>query len=313
MRCAKLLKWHLVQKYYVTLEPCSHFGKTPPCADALIAARVARVFVGMVDPNPIVCGEGVAKLRAAGIEVVVPLLEDSCRVLNESFIKHITTGRPFVTLKIAMTMDGKIATLNKDSKWITGEKSRAYVHKLRSKLDAIMVGVGTVVKDDPFLTSRIAGGRDPLRIIVDSTLRIPLHAQVLKNTSPARTVIATISDDKDKISRLEAAGAEILRCSNIHDRVDLNSLMLKLGQRGIQSLLLEGGAELAGEALRRGLVDKCLFFYAPKLVAGGGLGPFAGNGASMMADATKLNDLTVKKIGADFLIQGYPEKKCLQA
>ena len=219
---------------YVTLEPCSHFGKTPPCADALIAARVARVFVGMVDPNPIVCGEGVAKLRAAGIEVVVPLLEDSCRFLNESFIKHITTGRPFVTLKIAMTMDGKIATLNKDSKWITGEKSRAYVHKLRSKLDAIMVGVGTVVKDDPFLTSRIAGGRDPLRIVVDSTLRIPLHAQVLKNTSPARTVIATISDDKDKISRLEAAGAEILRCSNIHDRVDLSSLMLKLGQRGIR-------------------------------------------------------------------------------
>lgn len=298
---------------YVTLEPCSHFGKTPPCADALIAAGVAKVFVGMVDPNPKVCGQGVAKLRAAGIEVVVPLLEENCRLLNESFIKHITTGLPFVTLKIAMTIDGKIATSNMDSKWITGERSRAYVHRLRSELDAIMVGVGTILIDDPLLTSRIAKGKDPLRIVVDSTLRIPVHAQVMSNNSPAKTFIATISDDKHKMSRLEAVGAEILVCSNEHGRVNLCNLLLELGRRGIQSVLLEGGAELAGEALRLGLVDKCLFFYAPKLVAGDGLGPFAGKGAPMMADAIKLNHFSVKKIGDDFLMQGYPEKKCLQA
>ena len=155
---------------YVTLEPCAHQGKTPPCADALIAATVARVYVGMVDPNPRVCGKGISKLRAAGIQVEAPLLEEKCRALNEPFIKHVTTGLPFVILKTAMTMDGKIATAGMDSKWVTSEKSRRYVHKLRSELDVIMVGVGTIIKDDPLLTSRIPGGRNPLRVVVDSKL-----------------------------------------------------------------------------------------------------------------------------------------------
>jgi diaminohydroxyphosphoribosylaminopyrimidine deaminase/5-amino-6-(5-phosphoribosylamino)uracil reductase len=297
---------------YVTLEPCSHFGKTPPCADALIAARVGRVFVGMVDPNPRVCGEGIGKLRAAGIPVAVPLLEEQCRLLNEPFIKHVTTGLPFVVLKTAMTMDGKIATAAMDSKWVTSEKSRTYVHKLRGKLDAIMVGVGTVVKDDPLLTSRIPGGKDPLRVIVDSRLRIPLNAKLLHGESQAKTVVATISSDAVAISRLTNLDAEVLTCQEEGNRVDLHSLMTALGTRGVQSVLLEGGAELAGEALRKGLVDKCLFFYAPKLIAGVGLGPFAGNGAAKMADALKLQGIRVTKFGADILVQGYPEKRCLQ-
>nr|WP_279342362.1 bifunctional diaminohydroxyphosphoribosylaminopyrimidine deaminase/5-amino-6-(5-phosphoribosylamino)uracil reductase RibD [Geotalea sp. SG265] len=298
---------------YVTLEPCSHFGKTPPCADALIAARVGRVFVGMVDPNPRVCGAGIGKLRAAGISVTAPLLEEQCRLLNEPFIKHVATGLPFVVLKTAMTMDGKIATVGRDSKWVTSEKSRRYVHKLRAKLDVIMVGVGTVVKDDPLLTSRIPGGRDPLRVVVDSRLRIPLNAQLLHVDSPAKTIVATISSDAGRISRLTDLGAEVLSCSGTGDRVDLFSLMTELGKRGVQSILLEGGAELAGEALRKGVVDKCLFFYAPKLIAGEGLGPFAGDGVDKMADALKLQDVTVIKFGEDILIQGYPEKRCLQA
>ncbi|ACM21025.1 2,5-diamino-6-(5'-phosphoribosylamino)-4-(3H)-pyrimidinone deaminase and 5-amino-6-(5'-phosphoribosylamino)uracil reductase [Geotalea daltonii FRC-32] len=297
---------------FVTLEPCSHFGKTPPCADALIAAKVARVYVGMVDPNPRVCGKGISKLRAAGIQVEAPLLEEKCRALNEPFIKHVTTGLPFVILKTAMTMDGKIATAGMDSKWVTSEKSRRYVHKLRSELDVIMVGVGTIIKDDPLLTSRIPGGRNPLRVVVDSKLRIPPDAHVLHCDSTAKTVVATISSDEAQVSRLAGLGAEVLSCGEDGDRVDLCCLMAKLGKRGVQSVLLEGGAELAGEALRKGIIDKCMFFYAPKLVAGDGLGPFAGNGAGKMADALKLQWVTVTKIGVDILVQGYPEKICLQ-
>ena len=297
---------------YVTLEPCAHFGKTPPCADALKAAKVARVFVGMVDPNPKVCGKGVLLLRSAGIEVVSPFLEGRCRMLNEPFIKHVSTGLPFVVLKSAMTLDGKIATVSRDSKWITGDKSRLYVHKLRAMLDAIMVGVGTVVSDDPLLTSRTLGGRDPLRVVLDSSLRIPLQAQVLHNYSPARTIVATISDDEAKIARLTGLGAAVLRCREKDARVDLHDLLLKLGGLGVQSLLLEGGGELAGDALRSGLIDKCMFFYAPKLVGGEGLGPFAGKGPEFMADSFALKNITIKKVGDDILVQGYPENSCLQ-
>ncbi len=297
---------------YVTLEPCAHFGKTPPCADALIAADVSRVHVGMVDPNPKVCGKGVAKLRSAGIEVVVSLLEEDCRLLNEPFIKHVTTGLPFVILKSAMTLDGKTATADRDSKWITSDKSREYVHKLRAKLDAIMVGVGTVLADDPQLTSRIPGGRDPLRVIVDSSLRIPLAAQVLHLDSMAKTVIATVSDDEDRIARITDSGAEVLCCRKRSGRVDLHDLLAKLGGLGVQSLLLEGGGELAGEALRRGLIDKCMFFYAPKLVGGEGLGPFAGKGVGLMADAFSLKNISISRQGEDILVQGYPENPCLQ-
>lgn len=297
---------------YVTLEPCAHFGKTPPCADALMAAKVSRVHIGMVDPNPRVCGEGISMLRSAGIEVVVSVLEDNCRLLNEPFIKHVTTGLPFVILKSAMTLDGKTATAGKDSKWVTSDKSRQYVHKLRARLDAIMVGVGTVMADDPLLTSRIAAGRDPLRVIVDSTLRIPLSSQVLHVDSPAKTVVATISDDEARIARITAAGADVLRCRQTNGRVDLHDLLVKLGGLGVQSLLLEGGGELAGEALRCGLIDKCMFFYAPKVVGGEGLGPFSGKGVELMADAIPLKNISITKIGGDILVQGYPENACLQ-
>lgn len=292
---------------YVTLEPCAHFGKTPPCADALIAARVGRVYSGMVDPNPRVSGKGMEKLRAAGIEVTAGILEDACRTVNEPFIKHVTTGLPFVILKCALTLDGKSATAEGDARWITNESSRRYVHKLRSQVDAIMVGVGTVIADDPLLTARIPGGRDPLRVVVDSRLRIPPHARMLHQESGAATLVATVSDDAAGIAGIRAKGADVLICKEKRGKVDLHDLMARLGAMHIQSVLLEGGSTLAGEALGQGLIDKVMLFYAPKLVGGDGPGLFAGRGVGRMEDAIRLRDITYTRFGEDLMIQGYPE------
>lgn len=290
---------------YVTLEPCSHHGRTPPCADVLVRAGVSKVIAGMMDPNPLVSGGGMEILKKAGIRVETGVLEGECRRLNEPFIKHVTTGHPFVVLKSAMTLDGKTATSSGDSKWITNARSREYVHKLRGKLDAIMVGAGTVAADDPQLTCRIGRGKNPVRIVVDSTLRIPLHAQVLNGM--ARTIIATTpAAGENKVAAFRAAGVEVLVCSADGRGVDLFDLFGKLGKLGIQSVLLEGGGTLAGEALRSGLIDKFLFFYAPKLVAGAGKGPFAGGGIDRMADALNLKDIVVRNFGTDVLVEGYP-------
>jgi len=292
---------------YVTLEPCAHFGKTPPCARALVAARVARVFVAIVDPNPLVAGKGLEILREAGIEVRVGLLEGAARELNLPFIKWIQTGRPFVTLKSALTMDGKSATANGDSRWITGDRSRREVHRLRGVADAIMVGVGTVVQDDPLLTCRVPGGKDPVRVVVDSTLRVPLHAAVFNPHSAARTLVATCSSDAARLAAVAAHGGEILRCAEREGRVDLEDLFRRLGALGVQSVLLEGGSHLAGAALRAGLIDRCLIFLAPKLVGGAGLGLFAGEGVAMMGDALRLEGMTVQRIGDDLLVRGTPK------
>lgn len=291
---------------YVTLEPCSHFGKTPPCAKALIEARVARVFVAMVDPNPVVSGRGIAMLREAGIEVEVGILEAESRAINRPFIKWILTRRPYVLLKSALTLDGKTATASGDSKWITSDAARREVHRLRGRMDAIMVGVGTVVKDDPLLSCRLPGGKDPLRVVVDTTLRMPLHSAMLDLSSRAGTVVATCSKDQVKIDALKARGAEIVQCRERGGVVDLDHLLELLGERGVQSVLLEGGSHLAGAALRAGLVDRCMFFLAPKLVGGTGTGLFAGEGVSLMADAIRLEGMTVRRVGPDLLVEGEP-------
>lgn len=296
---------------FVTLEPCSHHGRTPPCADALVDAGVARVVAGMVDPNPKVSGRGLARLRTAGVRVETGLLEEECRRLNEPFIKHVTTGRPFVILKCAMTLDGKIATSHGDSKWITNDKSRAYVHRLRGMVDAVMVGSGTVAADDPLLTCRVGRGKNPLRVVVDSSLRTPLHAQVVTDRA-AGTIIATVqSADEEKADALRAAGAKVLTCQADDRWVDLDDLLVRLGTRGIQSVLLEGGGTLAGEALRRKLIDRFLFFYAPKLVGGTGKGPFAGDGVRLIADAVPLKQVSMRRFGSDMLVEAYPEDSCL--
>lgn len=298
---------------YVTLEPCAHYGKTPPCAAALVEAGARRVFAAMVDPNPKVSGKGADILRAAGIEVLTGLMEGESRRLNEPFIKYMTTGLPFVTLKSAMTLDGKTATAGGDSRWVTNEISRRFVHKLRASVDAVMVGSGTVIADDPRLNSRISGGRDPIRVVVDSVLRMPLDAQMLGLVSAAPTIVATLAGDGIKAAELRARGAEVLQCRARNGRVDLNDLLARLGDRGIQSVLLEGGATLAGEALRLGLIDKFLLFYAPRLLGGDGPGLFAGEGATIMADAMQLRDVKLRRFGTDVLLEGYPEVPCLPA
>jgi len=294
---------------YVTLEPCSHHGRTPPCAEALIKAGVARVFAGMTDPNPLVSGCGLAMLREAGISVECGFLEDECRLLNEAFLKHVTTGLPFVILKSAMTLDGKTATASGDSKWITCEESRRYVHTLRSRVDAIMVGVGTVLADDPQLTCRMVRGKDPHRIIVDSRLRTPPTAALFHLDSGAKTILATIERDPEKNAVIHGLAAETLLCEEEEGRVDLADLFRRLGARGVQSILLEGGRELVGAAVRKGLVDKYLLFYAPKIIAGGdGYGLCSGPGIERMGDALRLKATSVRRFAEDFLVIGYPER-----
>ncbi|GFO68054.1 riboflavin biosynthesis protein RibD [Geomonas limicola] len=291
---------------YVTLEPCAHFGKTPPCARALVAAGVARVFVAMVDPNPLVAGKGIEILREAGIEVEVGLLEAEARELNLPFIKWIQTRRPYVILKSALTLDGKSATATGDSRWITGDASRRLVHRLRGQLDAIMVGVGTVIKDDPQLTCRVPGGKDPIRIVVDSGLRLPLHAAVFNAHSAAKTLVATCCGDTAKIAAVAAHGGEVVACGAREGRVDLEDLFEQLGAMGIQSILLEGGSHLAGAALRAGLVDRLMIFFAPKLVGGVGMGLFAGQGVLKMADVLHLEEMKVARSGNDLVVTGIP-------
>ncbi|HBG06711.1 MAG: riboflavin biosynthesis protein RibD [Geobacteraceae bacterium GWC2_58_44] len=291
---------------YVTLEPCAHFGKTPPCAEALIAARVARVYVAMVDPNPLVAGAGIEMLREAGIEVEAGLLEEPCRELNRPFIKWIQTGLPYVVLKSALTLDGMSATASGDSRWVTSDRARREVHRLRGKLDAIMVGVGTVLKDDPLLTCRLPGGKDPLRVVVDSTLRIPLHAALFSVRSAAGTIVATCCQDPSRIDAVSSRGARVLSCRESAGRVDLADLFRRLGELGVQSILLEGGSHLAGAALRAGLIDSCMIFVAPKFVGGAGTALFAGEGVSLMKDAIRLEGMTVKRVGVDLLVEGTP-------
>lgn len=296
---------------YVTLEPCAHYGKTPPCADALVEAGIASLFVGMVDPNPLVAGRGLDRLRGAGIAVTTGLLEQECRALNEPFIKQVTTGLPLVTLKSALTLDGKTATATGDSRWITSLASRKLVHRLRAQADAVMVGSGTVLADDPQLTVRLIKGRSPLRIVVDGSLQIPLHGALMDEAAAVPLLIATASNDQEKIAALGERGAEILRCPADNGRVDLSALMRILGGRGIQSILLEGGERLSGEMLRQGLIDRFLFFIAPKIVGGEGKGVFAGVGAMLMNQARPLVIRKMARVGEDILVEACPEDSCL--
>ncbi len=292
---------------YVTLEPCSHHGKTPPCVDALIAAGVKSVYIGMIDPNPLVAGRGIEKLEQAGIKVQIGILAAECCRLIAPFKLHITTGRPFTIYKAAMTLDGNTATSRGDSQWVSGAESRLQVHQLRDRVEAIMVGVGTVLHDDPLLNTRLADGRgrDPLRVVVDSQLRTPPDCRMLKQQSTAKTLIATISTDQGKISVLRSTGAEVVILPAEAERVSLAALWQELGRRNVQRLLLEGGAELAGAALTEGLIDRLMLFVAPKILGGSSpFGLFSGTGCARMMEAIKLADVSYKSIGEDLLITG---------
>jgi diaminohydroxyphosphoribosylaminopyrimidine deaminase/5-amino-6-(5-phosphoribosylamino)uracil reductase len=293
---------------YLNLEPCTHYGKTPPCAPKVIEAGVKRVVVGMEDPNPLVKGKGVEILRRAGLDVEVGILEKECRRSNEAFCKYILKGEPFVILKVAATLDGKIATRNGNSKWISGEASRRFAHKLRDQVDGVLVGIGTVLKDDPLLTARIKGGRDPYRIVLDSRLKIPEAAKLI-GASPTKVVIAaTELAPEDKIERLGKRGVRILTLDSKEGRVNLKSCLSKLGEIGMMSLLVEGGSQVNGSFLDEGLIDKLLLFLSPKLI-GDRLAPgiFGGRGVSNLQEAIPLKEIKAKRIGEDIFLEGYLE------
>ncbi|MDF2924337.1 MAG: 5-amino-6-(5-phosphoribosylamino)uracil reductase [Paenibacillaceae bacterium] len=290
---------------YVTLEPCSHFGRTPPCADRLIEAKVSRVVVACTDPNPLVAGAGIKRLREAGIQVDTGCLEQEAREINESFHYFIGSRLPFVTLKTASTLDGKIASRTGDSKWVTGEESRAFVHTLRHRQQAIMVGVDTVLADDPSLTTRLSvPGLDPIPVIADSSLRIPEDARVLSGSGAV--ILTTYSAPKDKINRLEASGHAVL-LTGFGPRVDLAEGMRMLGERDIASVLLEGGGKLNGSMLVERLVNKIVLFLAPKIIGGAHApGSFVFGGFSRMKDAIQLDRVRVDTFGKDLCLTGYP-------
>ncbi len=297
---------------YVTLEPCSHHGRTPPCADALLAAGVRRVVCAMADPDVRVAGRGLEKLRAGGVEVAVGVLEAEARALNAAYIKHRETGLPWVVLKTAMTLDGKIATFAGDSKWITSPVSRLAVHRqLRDRCDAILTGVGTVLADDPSLTTRLTHktGRNPWRIVVDSRLRTPLNAEVVRLAGEdGRTILATLgSADPARQAALEALGCHILICEAADGRVDLTDLLRRLGTRSdIIGVLVEGGGQLAASLLAQNLADRWRAFIAPKVIGGDAApGPVGGPGNARMTDAQIVKFRQVRRCGPDIVIDAH--------
>lgn len=292
---------------YVTLEPCSHYGTTPPCSEGLIKAGVSRVVVACEDPNPQVAGRGIELLRRNGIEVHIGVLRDEAIRLNRRFIKNITTGLPYVTIKTASTLDGKIASRSGDSKWISNEQSREHVHTMRHRHDGIMVGVDTVIADDPSLTTRLTvPGISPARIIVDSTLRIPDEAKVLRDGAAPTIVLTTERAAAERRAAVSERGIQVIVCGE-GPQVDLRSGLQRLSELGICSLLVEGGGRLNGSLLQNKLVDEVALFLAPKII--GGLhapGSFVFEGFDLMADAVALSDLSVEQIGDNVCITGYP-------
>ncbi len=299
---------------YVNLEPCSHQGRTPPCVEAVIEAGVRKVVLATMDPNPLVAGQGIKRLQDAGVKVKTGVLEEKALRLNEVFVKYITTRTPFVVVKAAMTLDGKIATQQGESQWISGEKSREFVHKLRSISDGIMVGINTVLQDNPRLTVRLDAEesmKQPWRIIVDSQGRLPLEARVSQQTDSSKTVVATTQAmPAGKRDVLISQGVEVVTLPEHGGRVDLAALMRELGQREISALLVEGGGVLNYALLESDLIDKLYLFIAPLLLGGKTApSPFEGEGVKRLTDAWKVEHLELKQLDNDLLVIGYPTRR----
>ncbi|MEW6033296.1 MAG: bifunctional diaminohydroxyphosphoribosylaminopyrimidine deaminase/5-amino-6-(5-phosphoribosylamino)uracil reductase RibD [Chloroflexota bacterium] len=299
---------------YVTLEPCCHYGRTPPCVEAVISAGIEEVHIAVMDPNPVVSGKGIAALKKAGVRVIMGELEEEAREVNEAYIKYITTGMPFVTAKLAMSLDGRIATKTGDSKWISGEDARKFVHMLRHAVDAVMVGVNTVICDDPHLTARFSSGKggkakvQPLRVIIDGKGRTPASAQIFKE--PGNTLVAvTRLVDPDHARAYARLGAEVLQLpsqGSREDLVDLEQLLKEMGRREVCHVLVEGGGALMGSLLDACLVDKLVVFIAPMIVGGADARPaVAGNGVDKVSEALTLRRMAVKRFGDDVMITGY--------
>lgn len=295
---------------FVNLEPCNHFGRTPPCTDMIIKSGIKEVVIAHKDPNPIVNGKGIERLRKAGINVRVGVLEETAKLLNEVYLKFIMKERPFVILKAGMSLDGKIATSAGDSKWITCEESRNYVYSLRSRVDAVLVGIKTVLLDNPYLTSHGKGTRkNPKKVVLDTDSRIPLNSNVFRDDN--LIIVTTDLASGARIKKIEKAGSEVLVVGRVKNKVDLGKLLKRLGQMNVASLLVEGGSEVNGSFFDSRLVDKVLFFMSPMII--GGMSAYSsvgGNGISVLKDAIRLRDVNVGRIGRDYLFEGYP---CLLA
>lgn len=296
---------------YVTLEPCNHYGRTGPCAEAIIQAGIKRAIVAMSDPNPIVSGQGIARMKLAGIEIEEGVLAQEAAKQNEAFIKWIATGMPFGVFKTAMTLDGKIAAVSGQSQWISGADARQYVHRLRDRYDAIFTGIGTIIADNPQLTTRLSeGGHNPVRVVADSLARIPLSATIL-NDGLARTIIAVSPRAPAvKIDQIRALGAEVVHIEETAGGLDLRQLFQWLGKQGITSVLVEGGAAVAASALNNNLIDKVCWFIAPKIIGGATApGPIGGAGISELGNAVLLEDMEVQPIGSDTMITAYVARR----
>ena len=300
---------------YVTLEPCNHEGRTPPCAPAVIERKIARVVAPHADPNPLVAGQGFRRLRAAGIEVDTGVLEAEARRLNEAFLTFHKLRRPFITAKWAMTLDGRIATESGDSKWISNEESRHYVHQVRSRVDAVMAGIGTVLLDNPVLNVRLPDydGRQPKKILVDGSLRIPARAKCLVGSPPGHCIIVTSEGAApDRMARLRDAGHVVLPLKARRGVIDMADMVAALPRHDIQSVLCEGGSGMHGAMLRARLVDKVIAFIAPKIIGAeeGGRGPVVGWSVDLMRKALQLRDVTTRVFGADVCVEGYVPDSC---
>lgn len=289
---------------YVTLEPCCHYGKTPPCTEIIIESGIKKVYIGCMDPNPLVAGGGAGRLAESGIEVVSGVLEEECRNLNKVFFHFITHKRPYTVMKYAMTADGKIATRTGESKWITGEQARERAHQSRHAYMGIMVGSQTALSDDPMLTCRLPNGRNPVRIICDGRLRVPLSSRIVRTAREVPSIIATAETDPDKIRPYLDAGCEIETLPLKDGRLDLCALMDRLGERGIDSVLLEGGATLNYSALESGIVQAVHMYVAPKLFGGATAAtPVGGTGVGRPGQAFLLQSPKIEKIGQDILVE----------
>ncbi len=285
---------------YVNLEPCSHWGKTPPCTEKIVEAGVREVIIAMKDPNPLV--EGFRELKFRGIKTKIGILEKEAKKLNEGYSKYMKTKRPFVIMKVAMSIDGKIATSTGDSKYITSKEARTYVHKLRAEIDAVMVGLNTVLRDNPELTPRLVSGKDPMKIVVDSRLKIPKGCNLMKD--PSKLIIATTgSASKNEIKKLQQMGVNVVVTKSVNGMVDLHDLIKQLGKHEITSVMIEGGSSLNSSAIKAGIVDKILIFTAPKII-GNGVGAIGNLGITKIGKAIKLKNPMTRKIGNDLLIEG---------
>lgn len=300
---------------YVTLEPCCHYGKTLPCTEAIIKSGISRVVIGTLDPNPKMSGTGAAILQRNNIRVETGILEQDCKALIRTFAKFITTGKPYVMMKYAMTMDGKIATYSKQSKWITGEKARYLVQQTRQQYSAIMAGVNTIIQDDPLLTCRLENAANPVRIICDTNLRTPFNSRIIQSASahPAETVIATCCTDENKKRQYRKKGCRIIETSRKDGHVNLSELMEILGKMNLDSILLEGGSLLNWSALQAGIVDGIQAYIAPKIIGGSlAVSPVGGMGVSLPDEAFLLANTRFISVGNDFLMESEVVYPCLQ-